>query len=57
MKQRGTKKEGVIRDAEWLYDHYVDHVLYAMLKREWEGEQADSTVPVKAAPSASSLVQ
>ncbi|MFC1452668.1 GNAT family N-acetyltransferase [Verrucomicrobiota bacterium] len=34
----GFKKEGVIRDAEWLYDHYVDHVLYAVLKREWKGE-------------------
>ena len=35
----GFKNEGVIRDAEWLYDHYVDHVLYAMLRREWKGEQ------------------
>lgn len=34
----GFRKEGVIRDAEWLYDHYVDHVLYSMLKREWKGE-------------------
>ena len=34
----GFKKEGIIRDAEWLYDHYVDHALYAMLKREWNGE-------------------
>ena len=34
----GFKQEGVIRDAEWLYDHYVDHVLYAMLKREWDSE-------------------
>jgi ribosomal-protein-serine acetyltransferase len=39
----GFKKEGVIRDAEWLYDHYVDHVLHAMLRREWEGEQAESS--------------
>jgi len=35
----GFKQEGVIRDAEWLYDHFVDHVIYAMLKREWNGEQ------------------
>ena len=31
----GFKIEGVARDAEWLYDHYVDHVLYALLKSEW----------------------
>ncbi|MCA9438579.1 MAG: GNAT family N-acetyltransferase, partial [Candidatus Omnitrophica bacterium] len=34
----GFKNEGTIRDAEWLYDHYVDHVVYAMLKREWESD-------------------
>lgn len=27
--------EGVIRQAEWLYDHYVDHVVYGMLSDEW----------------------
>lgn len=32
----GFKQEGVLRQAEWLYDHYVDHVVYAMLKRDWE---------------------
>jgi len=37
------RKEGVIRDAEWLYDHYVDHVLYAALKREWSSEQGRCT--------------
>jgi ribosomal-protein-serine acetyltransferase len=31
----GFKKEGVIRDAEWLYDHYVDHVLYTSSTRYW----------------------
>ena len=35
----GFTQEGVIRDAEWLYDHYVDHVLYAMLKRDWEANK------------------
>ncbi|NLX14575.1 MAG: GNAT family N-acetyltransferase [Phycisphaerales bacterium] len=35
----GFKLEGTIRDAEWLYDHFVDHALYAMLKRGWVGEQ------------------
>jgi ribosomal-protein-serine acetyltransferase len=31
----GFKQEGTLRDAEWLYDHYVDHVVYGMLAREW----------------------
>ena len=29
-------KEGVIRVAEWLYDHYVDHILYGLLADEWK---------------------
>lgn len=32
----GFKQEGVIREAEWLYDHYVNHVVYGLLKHEWE---------------------
>jgi ribosomal-protein-serine acetyltransferase len=31
----GFVKEGVQRQAEWLYDHYVDLVMYSMLKRDW----------------------
>jgi ribosomal-protein-serine acetyltransferase len=31
----GFKQEGSIRQAEWLYDHYVDHVVYGMLDSEW----------------------
>nr|WP_245747491.1 GNAT family protein [Anaerobacillus alkalidiazotrophicus] len=27
--------EGTIRQAEWLYDRYVDHVVYGVLKEEW----------------------
>ena len=34
----GFKEEGVIRQAEWLYDHYVDHVVYSMLRSEWTSE-------------------
>lgn len=26
--------EGVARDAEWLYDHYVNHRLYALLRSD-----------------------
>jgi len=32
----GFQREGVLREAEWLYDHYVDHILYALLKKEFE---------------------
>ncbi|MFC3041078.1 GNAT family N-acetyltransferase [Virgibacillus xinjiangensis] len=32
----GFMKEGQIRQAEWLYDHYVDHVVYGLLAREWK---------------------
>jgi len=32
----GFTQEGILREAEWLYDHYVDHVVYGMLKREWK---------------------
>ncbi len=31
----GFTQEGILRDAEWLYDHYVDSVIYAMLRRDW----------------------
>lgn len=33
----GFTKEGEIRQAEWLYDHYVDHVVYGLLRSEWQG--------------------
>ena len=36
----GFKIEGVARDAEWLYDHYVNHVLYALLISEWDANNA-----------------
>lgn len=31
----GFRREGVHRQAEWLYDHFVDHAVYAVLAREW----------------------
>jgi ribosomal-protein-serine acetyltransferase len=33
----GFSHEGVARDAEWLYDRFVDHEIYALLLREWRG--------------------
>ncbi len=28
-------EEGQIRQSEWLYDHYVDHIVYGMLAEDW----------------------
>jgi ribosomal-protein-serine acetyltransferase len=35
LRRVGFVPEGVTRDAEWLYDHFVDHHAYSMLQREW----------------------
>lgn len=34
-KRLGFQKEGILRQAEWLYDHFVDIIVYGMLKSEW----------------------
>lgn len=31
----GFRQEGIIRQAAKLYDEYTDHVVYGMLKSEW----------------------
>jgi ribosomal-protein-serine acetyltransferase len=31
----GFRREGVKHQAEWLYDHFVDHVINAALASEW----------------------
>lgn len=36
----GFTQEGTLREAEWLYDHFVDLVVYSMLAREWAGKTA-----------------
>jgi ribosomal-protein-serine acetyltransferase len=36
----GFTREGVLRQREWLYDHFVDHVVYSMLAREWRGSHS-----------------
>jgi ribosomal-protein-serine acetyltransferase len=33
-KRLNFKKEGILREAEWLYDHYEDHVVYSLLHSE-----------------------
>lgn len=30
--------EGQIRQAEWLYDHYVNHIVYGMMAAEWNSK-------------------
>jgi len=31
----GFTKESILREAEFLYDHYEDLIVYSMLKKEW----------------------
>ena len=35
----GFKKEGIARQAEWLYDHFVDWQQYSLLKDDWKQGQ------------------
>ena len=32
----GFQQKGVIHQAEWLYDRFVDHIVYRMLQSEWQ---------------------
>jgi ribosomal-protein-serine acetyltransferase len=36
----GFTREGVRRQREWLYDHFVDHVVYGILAEEWRARRA-----------------
>ncbi len=35
-RKLGFVEEGVLREAEWLYDHWVDLRLFSMLEKDWE---------------------
>lgn len=35
----GFVNEGCIRQAEWLYNHYVDHIVYGMLAEDWNKKE------------------
>ncbi|WP_040952717.1 GNAT family N-acetyltransferase [Gorillibacterium massiliense] len=37
--------EGIVRQAEWLYDHYVDHVIYGMLIEDWKSNEFSKSIP------------
>ena len=32
----GLKKEGVLRQAEWFNDHFVDLTINSLLRSEWK---------------------
>ena len=35
----GFVREGIAREGEWLYDHYVDLVVYSLLAPDWKKSQ------------------
>ena len=37
----GMRLEGITKDREWLYDHYVDSALYAITAPEWQSRDQD----------------
>lgn len=34
-KRLGFKEEGVLREAEWVHDHFKDLIVYGMLASDW----------------------
>jgi ribosomal-protein-serine acetyltransferase len=34
-RRLGFAEEGVLREAEWLYDHWVDLLVFSMLAQDW----------------------
>jgi ribosomal-protein-serine acetyltransferase len=39
-KRLGFTEEGVLRQSMWLYDHFVDEVVYSMLAYEWQTKKS-----------------
>jgi ribosomal-protein-serine acetyltransferase len=38
----GFTNEGTVRQVEWIYDRYIDHVIYGMLSSDWKIREAKS---------------
>lgn len=38
----GFVYEGHERDGEWLYDHFVDHEIYGLLKADWREDRGSA---------------
>ena len=34
-KRLGFVHEGTLRESQWLYNHFVNHEVYSMLRRQW----------------------
>ncbi len=32
----GFTNEGLVRQSEWIYDHFIDHFVYGLLKQDWK---------------------
>ena len=41
----GFKNEGISRENEWLYDHFIDAVAYSLLASEWKKSVVQSSRP------------
>lgn len=36
----GFAREGVLREAEWVGNRFVDHVVYGLIRKDWDNTQA-----------------
>lgn len=43
----GFPFEGVAREAEWLYDHFVDHAVYAVTRKDWDNRRSLPTADLR----------
>jgi aminoglycoside 6'-N-acetyltransferase len=48
LEKAGMTREGVVREAEWRDGRYHDHILYSILRSEWESAQVGGTGKPKA---------